>query len=466
MKLRKVIISTLAAACAVTSVMGFASCDMLSGLMGGGEHTHELSLVKGLDATCTKAGVKDYYTCSGCDGLFSDAEGLNEITSPERIPAGGHQEEIVPAKPATCLEDGVTEGKKCGKCGKVLVQGEAVLHDWITVGGTHYCADTLGDFNVANVSLTYENGEFNLVGNGGTVGAITAENAVLNVGGTLTVTGEDKAISTVNSKLNFVGENVTVNGHLETDADSWLKVDNNAVLTVNGTIAANGAFEADENEEYGYKYTFYIRQGTVNVNYDNTDIGVVSAYGLKIGSEKDNVKGYLNINSGTGDAIKMLDNIEARWMFANGELNCTGSLSDGSATATAICLNKLSTKHVDIRANMKVTVKNYLNAIGSWSGNKYIGMYANTLFIENTANYFYSSSSKTTQRVYYSARVQVQYTDEEGKTGLAYVDLGDNSYVTFTSSVKNYTSLDFIPFPTVEDFDGTNGKFVAWVEAT
>ena len=90
------------------------------------EHVHELTIVDEVAATCTESGVKAYYTCSGCDKLFADAEGENEIASPETIDALGHSEEVVAGKPAGCLESGLTDGKKCSACGITLVAQEKI----------------------------------------------------------------------------------------------------------------------------------------------------------------------------------------------------------------------------------------------------------------------------------------------------------------------------------------------------
>ena len=57
-------------------------------------HKHDLTKVKEKDATCTTAGTKQYYTCSGCDSIFSDSKGENEIEDKNSIiiPATGHSE--------------------------------------------------------------------------------------------------------------------------------------------------------------------------------------------------------------------------------------------------------------------------------------------------------------------------------------------------------------------------------------
>ncbi|MBE6565961.1 MAG: hypothetical protein E7659_02520 [Ruminococcaceae bacterium] len=55
--------------------------------------------------------------------------GQARITAIEVVYAGGndtpaceHAEEIIPASPATCTETGLSEGKKCSKCGEILVE--------------------------------------------------------------------------------------------------------------------------------------------------------------------------------------------------------------------------------------------------------------------------------------------------------------------------------------------------------
>ena len=71
--------------------------------------------------TCTEQGFTTY-TCSCGDTYVSDM-----------IPALGHTEETIPAVTATCIETGLTEGKKCSVCGEVLVAREvepALGHDW------------------------------------------------------------------------------------------------------------------------------------------------------------------------------------------------------------------------------------------------------------------------------------------------------------------------------------------------
>ena len=54
------------------------------------EHTHELSEVAKVEPGCETTGTEAYYTCSGCDKHFSDAEGTTEIPAPVTIDATGH----------------------------------------------------------------------------------------------------------------------------------------------------------------------------------------------------------------------------------------------------------------------------------------------------------------------------------------------------------------------------------------
>ena len=55
-------------------------------------HIHNLTLVPAKDATCTEDGNKAYYICDGCDKWFEDAEGTSEITDKTSviIAATGH----------------------------------------------------------------------------------------------------------------------------------------------------------------------------------------------------------------------------------------------------------------------------------------------------------------------------------------------------------------------------------------
>ena len=98
------------------------------GFVGCGEpeqetHTHSLALVSKKEATCTEAGYEAYYKCSGCDKLFSDKEGKNEISAPEAI-AAAHKIEAVAKQDATCTVEGYEAYYKCSVCNTLFSDAE------------------------------------------------------------------------------------------------------------------------------------------------------------------------------------------------------------------------------------------------------------------------------------------------------------------------------------------------------
>ena len=83
---------------------------------------HELTKTDGKPATCTDDGYEAYYVCSRCHKMFSDAEGKNEITAPVVINKLGHDLEKIPEKAPTKEEDGHITYFKCKRdgCGKLF----------------------------------------------------------------------------------------------------------------------------------------------------------------------------------------------------------------------------------------------------------------------------------------------------------------------------------------------------------
>ena len=79
-------------------------------------HTHTLTKTAAKAATCTEAGNVEYYTCSGCNKTFSDAEGTKEIKN-VTVPAKGHTFGTwTVEKEATKTEEGL-KSRTCTVCG-------------------------------------------------------------------------------------------------------------------------------------------------------------------------------------------------------------------------------------------------------------------------------------------------------------------------------------------------------------
>ncbi|MBQ6438584.1 MAG: leucine-rich repeat protein [Mogibacterium sp.] len=72
-------------------------------------------------ATCEVTGISQR-SCNACSYLET-----------KETPATGHTDEVIPAAAATCTDDGLTAGKKCAVCGKILKAQEkipALGHTW------------------------------------------------------------------------------------------------------------------------------------------------------------------------------------------------------------------------------------------------------------------------------------------------------------------------------------------------
>ena len=83
-------------------------------------HTHRAVLVKAVEPTCLAEGNKAYYVCD-CGRWYADSSCTTEITSQDVVlPAKGHTEAIDPAKEATCMQTGRTQGSHCKDCGLVI----------------------------------------------------------------------------------------------------------------------------------------------------------------------------------------------------------------------------------------------------------------------------------------------------------------------------------------------------------
>ena len=101
---------------------------------GQTDHIHKFgdwSVTK--NPTCIEGGVKTRY-CD-CGAKQSDT-----------IPANGHKVETIPAKQATCTTTGLTDGKRCFVCSKILfTQQETPIKDHIEVTDEALSATCLTD---------------------------------------------------------------------------------------------------------------------------------------------------------------------------------------------------------------------------------------------------------------------------------------------------------------------------------
>ena len=112
-------------------------------------HTHRAVLVQAVEPTCLAEGNKAYYVCD-CGRWYADSSCTTEITSKDVVlPAKGHTETIDPAKEATCMQTGRTQGSHCSDCGLVIkaqTVTPALGHDYSGA----YVYDTVGHWRVCS----------------------------------------------------------------------------------------------------------------------------------------------------------------------------------------------------------------------------------------------------------------------------------------------------------------------------
>ena len=116
----------------VSAVAGIA----LAGCNGCNKHTHDLTEVEAVAATCTEDGNRAYWVCSGCDLIFADGEGKTETTAEDVAESKlGHDlSKHVEAEAATCTKPGHIEYWECSRGdGKFKdAQGTQAVTDVVT----------------------------------------------------------------------------------------------------------------------------------------------------------------------------------------------------------------------------------------------------------------------------------------------------------------------------------------------
>lgn len=82
---------------------------------------HDLEKVPAKDPTCTEKGNIEHYRCTRCGSLLNDANGSKELTADGvTVSALGHDLEKVPAKDPTYEQEGNIEYYRCTRCGKLF----------------------------------------------------------------------------------------------------------------------------------------------------------------------------------------------------------------------------------------------------------------------------------------------------------------------------------------------------------
>ena len=117
----------------VCTIFALSSCEALNGILGKLPQnnpagcTHTMEETAEVAATCDKAGNIKYFTCTTCEKLYLDEAGTTETTLEETVVlAKGHKETTLAAVAPTCTETGLTAGKKCSVCNKLLVAQQVV----------------------------------------------------------------------------------------------------------------------------------------------------------------------------------------------------------------------------------------------------------------------------------------------------------------------------------------------------
>ena len=78
----------------------------------------ENEVIPAVDPTCTETGLTEGKACSVCGKV---------MVAQETVDATGHTEETIPAVDVTCTKNGLAEGTKCSVCDKVLVAQEVII---------------------------------------------------------------------------------------------------------------------------------------------------------------------------------------------------------------------------------------------------------------------------------------------------------------------------------------------------
>ena len=73
---------------------------------------HSEAVIPAVESTCKNTGLTEGKKCSACDKI---------LLAQQETPLKAHTEEIIPAVESTCTSTGLSEGKKCSVCGDILI---------------------------------------------------------------------------------------------------------------------------------------------------------------------------------------------------------------------------------------------------------------------------------------------------------------------------------------------------------
>lgn len=160
--------------------------------------SHDLVKTEAKAATCTEAGSIEFYTCKVCKSIFSDADGKNAVKAEDTvIAATGHALTATEAKAATCTEAGNIAYWTCSGCNVVYANAEAteVAEGVVIPAKGHDYSETLV---IEGATTTYEPGA-SFVTDGLTVKKVCACGDVVTVTGytydkTGALTAEDSSV--------------------------------------------------------------------------------------------------------------------------------------------------------------------------------------------------------------------------------------------------------------------------------
>ena len=123
-KLRKaIIVASLAAACAALS-----ACAIQTSSTPSGPHTHDFIKLSSREATCKKDGRLAYWYCEDCGKYYLDAKATKETTLAETvIPAIPHTPVVTEGVEATCTKSGKIEYYTCTECNFMFSDEECTV---------------------------------------------------------------------------------------------------------------------------------------------------------------------------------------------------------------------------------------------------------------------------------------------------------------------------------------------------